>query len=133
MAIRQRGRRGGGVGDASFTTIRAAFSRVYQMSFGEGAWKIWRQAPGFWQRYSATIRDDGGSIRAAGKSPDGSSWEHDLVPDLHKGHVTPYTFHKRAPLHMFHKGSPAKPGGLNARDPRCAAGHVTATPADVVS
>ena len=54
-------------------------SRVYQMSFGEDVWKIWRQAPGFWQRFSGTIADDGSSIRAAWeKSSDGSSWEHDF-------------------------------------------------------
>ena len=54
-------------------------SRVYQMSFGEGVWKIWRQAPGFWQRFSGTLSDDGLSIRAMWeKSPDGSSWEHDF-------------------------------------------------------
>jgi hypothetical protein len=54
-------------------------SRVYQMSFGERAWKMWRQAPGFWQRFSGTLSDDGSSIRAAWeKSPDGSKWEHDF-------------------------------------------------------
>jgi hypothetical protein len=54
-------------------------SRVYQMSFGDGAWKIWRQAPGFWQRFSGTLSDDGSSIRATWeKSPDGSGWEHDF-------------------------------------------------------
>jgi hypothetical protein len=54
-------------------------SRVYQMSFGERVWKLWRDAPGFWQRFSGTLSDDGGSIRGAWeKSPDGSSWEHDF-------------------------------------------------------
>jgi hypothetical protein len=54
-------------------------SRVYQMSFGEGIWKMWRQAPGFWQRFSGTLSDDGSSIRAMWeKSSDGSSWEHDF-------------------------------------------------------
>ena len=54
-------------------------SRVYQMSFGERIWKAWREAPGFWQRFSGTLSDDGSSIRGAWeKSPDGSSWEHDF-------------------------------------------------------
>ena len=54
-------------------------SRVYQMSFGEGVWQIWREAPGFWQRVSGTLSADGGSIRATWeKSPDGSVWEHDF-------------------------------------------------------
>lgn len=54
-------------------------SRVYQMSFDEAGWKMWRQAPGFCQRFSGTLSDDGDSIRATWeKSPDGSSWEHDF-------------------------------------------------------
>jgi hypothetical protein len=54
-------------------------SRVYQMSFDGGVWKIWRQAPGLWQRFAGTLSDDGESIRAAWeKSPDGSGWEHDF-------------------------------------------------------
>jgi hypothetical protein len=54
-------------------------SRVYQMSFSEGVWKLWREAPGFWQRFSGTISDDGGTIRGAWeKSRDGSTWEHDF-------------------------------------------------------
>jgi hypothetical protein len=54
-------------------------SRVYQMTFDGGVWKIWRQAPGFWQRFAGTISDDGESIRATWeKSPDGSAWEHDF-------------------------------------------------------
>ena len=54
-------------------------SRVYQMSFGAGVWKIWRQAPGSSQRFSGTLSDDGRQIRANWeKSPDGSSWEHDF-------------------------------------------------------
>ena len=54
-------------------------SRVYQMTFGEGVWKIWREAPGFWQRFSGTLSDDGSSIQAAWeKSSDGSAWEHDF-------------------------------------------------------
>lgn len=54
-------------------------SRVYQMSFDEGLWKIWREAPGFSQRFAGTLSADGRSIRAAWeKSPDGSNWEHDF-------------------------------------------------------
>jgi hypothetical protein len=54
-------------------------SRVYQMSFAEGLWKMWRQAPGFCQRFSGMLSGDGDSIRGAWeKSPDGSNWEHDF-------------------------------------------------------
>jgi hypothetical protein len=54
-------------------------SRVYQMTFADRAWRIWRNAPGFFQRFAGTLSQDGQTIRAAWqKSPDGSSWEHDF-------------------------------------------------------
>lgn len=54
-------------------------SRVYQMSFGDRSWKIWRDAPGFSQRYAATLSEDGATINATWeKSADGSTWEHDF-------------------------------------------------------
>lgn len=52
-------------------------SRVYQMSFDRGVWKMWRDAPSFHQRFSATV--DGDSFTAAWeKSVDGSAWELDF-------------------------------------------------------
>jgi hypothetical protein len=49
------------------------------MSFGANVWKIWREAPGFSQRFSATLSDDGTLIMGTWeKSPDGTSWEHDF-------------------------------------------------------
>ncbi len=54
-------------------------SRVYTMSFSDRAWKIWREAPGFWQRFEGTLSDDGKTITAHwDKSPDGATWEHDF-------------------------------------------------------
>jgi hypothetical protein len=54
-------------------------SRVYQMSLAEGVWAMWRDVPGFCQRFSATFSDDGRSITGAWeKSFDGSTWEHDF-------------------------------------------------------
>jgi hypothetical protein len=54
-------------------------SRVYQMTFTDGAWRMWRDAPGFFQRFSGSLGVDGNSIRGTwGKSVDGSAWEHDL-------------------------------------------------------
>jgi hypothetical protein len=29
-------------------------SRIYQMRFSDGVWKMWRDSPGFWQRKEAT-------------------------------------------------------------------------------
>ena len=54
-------------------------SRVYEMSFSEGVWKMWREAPGFWQRYEGRVSKDGKIITAHWeKSNDGTSWEHDF-------------------------------------------------------
>ncbi|WUH99405.1 hypothetical protein OHR68_38905 [Spirillospora sp. NBC_00431] len=54
-------------------------SRVYQMTFGDGLWKIWRDAPGFDQRFSGTLSDDGRTIQARWeKSLDNETWEHDF-------------------------------------------------------
>lgn len=54
-------------------------SRVYQMSFADGVWKQWRDAQGFWQRFSAALSDDGNAIQGAWESSkDGSTWEHDF-------------------------------------------------------
>lgn len=54
-------------------------SRVYQMTLDGGAWKMWREAPGFSQRFTATFSDDGNSVRGSWeKSEDGSAWQHDF-------------------------------------------------------
>lgn len=54
-------------------------SRVYTMSFSERIWKIWREAPGFWQRFEGRISEDGKTITAHwDKSADGNTWEHDF-------------------------------------------------------
>jgi hypothetical protein len=54
-------------------------SRIYAMSFMAGIWKIWRNSPGFSQRFEARLSADGNSIKGAWeKSPDGKNWEHDF-------------------------------------------------------
>jgi hypothetical protein len=54
-------------------------SRVYQMSLVSGVWKMWREAPGFWQRFTGRFSDDGMTITASWeKSGDGSNWKHDF-------------------------------------------------------
>src|SRR5579862_9712442 len=53
--------------------------RVYQMSFDGHTWKQWREAPGFSQRFSATLSADGKTMRGAWeKSLDDATWEHDF-------------------------------------------------------
>jgi hypothetical protein len=54
-------------------------ARVYQMSLDGGVWKLWRAAPGFWQRYTGEISGDGTTIKGAWQaSPDGRKWRHDF-------------------------------------------------------
>jgi hypothetical protein len=54
-------------------------SRVYAMTFSEGVWKMWREAPGFWQRYEGAVSQNGQTITAHWeKSSDGARWEHDF-------------------------------------------------------
>ena len=54
-------------------------SRIYQMSFLDGEWKMWREAPGFCQRFEGNVSNDGNTIAARWeKSPDGTTWQHDF-------------------------------------------------------
>jgi hypothetical protein len=54
-------------------------SRAYQMSLSAVTWKLWRNSPGFSQRFEGKFSDDGKTITArCEKSFDGSTWEHDF-------------------------------------------------------
>jgi hypothetical protein len=54
-------------------------SRVYEMSFLDGVWKMWRNSPGFSQRFEGKLSKDGSTISAHWeKSFDGIKWEHDF-------------------------------------------------------
>jgi hypothetical protein len=54
-------------------------ARVYQMTLDRGVWKLWREAPGFWQRYTGVISRDGTTITGAWEgSADGREWKHDF-------------------------------------------------------
>jgi hypothetical protein len=54
-------------------------SRTYEMSLQGGAWKMWRNSPGFSQRFQGQLSDDGNIIDAVWeKSLDGIKWEHDF-------------------------------------------------------
>lgn len=49
------------------------------MTLDGGVWKLWREAPGFWQRYAGQICDDGNRITGAWEvSADGQTWMHDF-------------------------------------------------------
>lgn len=54
-------------------------SRVYEMSFSNGTWKMWRNSPDFSQRFEGQFSADRNTIKARWeKSSDGSTWEHDF-------------------------------------------------------
>lgn len=54
-------------------------SRIYQMSLDRDTWKLWRDFPGFSQRFIATFSDDRNMIAARWEiSSDGSNWELDF-------------------------------------------------------
>ena len=54
-------------------------SRIYEMSLRDGVWKLWRDSPGFSQRFTGTFGDDGNTITGFWKkSGDGEAWEHDF-------------------------------------------------------
>lgn len=54
-------------------------SRVYGMSFTEGLWQLWRNTPGFSQRFEGRVSRDRQTITSHWeKSLDGAKWEHDF-------------------------------------------------------
>jgi hypothetical protein len=55
-------------------------SRVYRMSYSEGAWRTWRDTPEFAQRFDAQVSADQTEINGSWhKSPDsGVTGEHDF-------------------------------------------------------
>jgi hypothetical protein len=59
-------------------------ARVYQMSFADGVWKLWRDSADFSpldfsQRFTGTVSDDGQTIEGRWEiSHDGTTWETDF-------------------------------------------------------
>lgn len=55
-------------------------SRVYRMSFNDGTWRMWRDTPGFSQRFSAEVTPGQAEVTGSWqKSADGgTTWEHDF-------------------------------------------------------
>jgi hypothetical protein len=54
-------------------------SRVYAMAFGDSELRIWRDDPGFSQRFTARVTGDGRSIEGHWeKRTSGGVWEHDF-------------------------------------------------------
>lgn len=60
-------------------------SRVYQMSYTNGIWRQWREAPGFWQRFTGELDATGQVITAMWEnSPDGRVWQKDFDLRYHR-------------------------------------------------
>jgi len=52
--------------------------RVYEMSIGDGDWKLWRNGEPFDQRFTATISDDGDTITGRWELNEGDGWRTDF-------------------------------------------------------
>jgi len=53
--------------------------RVYEMSIGDGQWKLWRDGEPFAQRFTATIAEDGQTIAGTWElAEDGSGFRTDF-------------------------------------------------------
>jgi hypothetical protein len=61
-----------------YSDARGVF-RIYRMTLTDETWTIWRDAPGFFQRFIGTLRD-GATIEGTWESsPDGTTWEPDFA------------------------------------------------------
>ncbi|WP_066366553.1 hypothetical protein [Herbidospora mongoliensis] len=73
-----------GLDDATdeFTVLYAdgrGVHRVYGMNFTDGRWTMWRDAPGFNQRFTGTLSADGDTVDARWEtSADGATWTLDF-------------------------------------------------------
>lgn len=55
--------------------------RVFEVDITADTWRFWNDAPGFSQRFTHTLSDDGNAIsgQAELSTDDGATWEHDLA------------------------------------------------------
>ena len=69
---------------ASYFDVRGV-SRIYRMRFDGGVWRMWRDVPGFSQRFEGRISEKGGAIAAFWeKSADGVHWQRDFAVNYTK-------------------------------------------------
>jgi hypothetical protein len=73
-------------GEAGYSVLYAddrGVSRIYRMSLEDASWRMWRDTPGFSQRFDARLEPGGGAIRGRWeKSTDqGATWERDFSVD----------------------------------------------------
>ena len=67
-----------------YSDARGVF-RIYRMRLTDEAWTVWRDAPGFNQRFIGAFRDDETIEGAWESSPDGTTWESDFDMVYRKG------------------------------------------------
>ena len=61
-----------------YSDARGVF-RIYRMTLTDVAWTVWRDAPGFNQRFIGTIKDEGGTIAGRWEtSENGQDWTTDF-------------------------------------------------------
>ena len=62
--------------------------RVYEMSIGNGEWKLWREGEPFSQRFLATFSDDGNTITGRWEiAEDGTNYTTDFDLIYRRGRV----------------------------------------------
>ncbi len=60
-------------------------SRIYNMSFLENTWKLWREATGFNQRFEAKVSNNGSMIKGSWHAMEnGNTWRHDFSIEYEK-------------------------------------------------
>jgi hypothetical protein len=52
--------------------------RIYEMSIGNGEWKLWREGEPFNQRFTAKISEDGNRIEGRWEADEGDGWKTDF-------------------------------------------------------
>ncbi len=59
---------------------RRPMSRIYHMSFDGSVWRMWREAPGFWQRFECVVSANRRTLSGYWEksADDGSTWERDF-------------------------------------------------------
>jgi hypothetical protein len=71
-----------------YSDARGVF-RIYRMRITDEAWTVWRDAPGFFQRFTGTFADRDTTITGRWEtSADGSAWTPDFDMQYQKRDVT---------------------------------------------
>jgi hypothetical protein len=58
--------------------------RVYMASVVDGVWKIWRDEPGFKQRFTGSFKHDGRELELRTELNEDGTWKPDLEMDYRR-------------------------------------------------